>query len=124
MPKAPRPDEDEPVPVRFLPEFDSLLIAYAEHTGFIAKEHRPHVASKNLFVPATFLVDGIMAGIWRVERKRKSAALVVQPFVPIAKTTRAELEAEGDALLRFVEPDAEAFSVVCRRNHSHGPKSA
>ena len=125
LPKAPRPDQDEPVPVRFLPEFDSVLLAYAERTRVIAKDHRPHVASKNLFVPATFLVDGMAAGIWRVERKRKSAALVVQPFVPIAKNTRAELEAEGDTLLRFMEPDADAFSVVWpSKTLARPPKSA
>jgi DNA glycosylase AlkZ-like len=112
LPMAPRPGDDEPAPVRFLPEFDSVLLAYADRTRVIAKEHRPHIASKNLFVPATFLVDGMASGTWRVERKRKSAALVFQPFVPIGKTARAELEEEGEALLRFMEPDAVAFSVV------------
>jgi hypothetical protein len=112
LPKAPRPEEDEAAPVRFLPEFDNLLLAYADRTRFIAKEHRPRVASRNLFVPATFLVDGAIRGTWRVERKRKSATLQLEPFVPLAKATRAELVKEGESLLRFVEPDAEAFAVV------------
>ena len=112
LPKAPRPNEDEPAPVRFLPEFDNLLLAYADRTRFIAKEHRPHIASRNLFVPATFLVDGAIAGTWRVERKRKSATLELKPFVALTKAVRRELAEEGDSLLRFMEPDAETFAVV------------
>lgn len=112
LPKAPRPGEDEPAPVRFLPEFDNLLLAYADRTRFIAKEHRPHIASRNLFVPATFLVDGVIAGTWRVERKRKSATLELKPFVAPSKAVRRELAEEGDSLLRFMEPDAKTFAVV------------
>jgi winged helix DNA-binding protein len=112
LPKGPRPGEDEPAPLRFLPEFDNVLLAYADRTRVIAKEHRPHVASRNLFVPATFLVDGMAAGTWRVDRKRKSAALALQPFGSLGKSTRTAVEEEGEALLRFMEPDAEAISVV------------
>jgi hypothetical protein len=112
LPKAPRPGEDEVAPVRFLPEFDNLLLAYADRTRFVAKEHRPRVASRNLFVPATFLVDGAVRGTWRVERKRKSASLVLEPFVPLARTIRRELAEEGESLLRFLEPDAETLAVV------------
>jgi hypothetical protein len=111
LPKAPHPPEDEPVPVRFLPEFDNVLLAYADRTRLIAKAHRPHIASRNLFVPATFLVDGMVAGTWRAERKRNSATLVLQPFVPLTKATKGDLEEEGETLLRFVEPDAQTFSI-------------
>ena len=112
LPKAPRPDEDEAAPVRFLPEFDNLLLAYADRTRFIAKEHRPHIASRNLFVPATFLVDGVIRGTWKVERKRKAATLVLEPFEPLAKATRRDLVEEGESLLRFLEPAADAFAVA------------
>jgi hypothetical protein len=112
LPKAPRPGEDEVAPVRFLPEFDNLLLAYADRTRIIAKDHRPYVASRNLFVPATFLVDGMASGTWRVERKRKSATLVLQPFVALAKTTRGKLAEEAESLIRFMEPDAETFAVA------------
>ncbi len=112
LPKAPRPSEDEPAPAKFLPEFDSLLLAFSDRTRIVAKEHRPHLATKNLFVPATFLVDGLISGTWRVERKKKIAALVLQPFVALTKGTRNELSEEGEALLRFMEPDAQTFSVI------------
>ena len=101
----------EPAPVRFLPEFDNLVLSHDDRTRVMADEHRPRVVSKNLQVSATFLVDGFVAGTWKVERKKKTAALVLDPFGPLAKKTLAALEKEGDALLRFLEEDAEVREV-------------
>jgi len=67
--------------------------------------------TKNLQVRATFLVDGFVAGTWKTERKKKTAALLIEPFGKIAKETRKALEREGDALLRFLEEDAEVRDV-------------
>lgn len=111
LPDAPRPDEDTPAPVRFLPEFDNLVLAHDDRTRVIADEHRPKVTLKNLQVRATFLVDGIAAGTWKVERKKKTATLVLEPFGNLPKKTLAELEREGQALLRFVEEDAHETGV-------------
>jgi len=111
LPDAPRPEEDVPAPVRFLPEFDNLVLSHVDRTRVIADEHRPRVVLKNLQVRATFLVDGFVAGAWKVERKKKSAVLVLEPFGKLAKKALADLEREGDALLRFVEEDAEVRAV-------------
>ena len=113
LPEAPRPGEDTPAPVRFLPEFDNLVLAHDDRTRVIADEHRPKVVLKNLQVRATFLVDGFVAGAWKVERKKKAATLILEPFGKLAKKITAELEREGEALIRFLEPDAE-FSVATR----------
>ncbi|MEA2559901.1 MAG: hypothetical protein QOH06_1405 [Acidobacteriota bacterium] len=111
LPEAPRPDEETPAPVRFLPEFDNLVLAHDDRTRVIADEHRPKVTLKNLQVRATFLADGFVAGTWKVERKKKAATLVLEPFGKLAKKTLVELEREGEALLRFVEEDAPETSV-------------
>ncbi len=111
LPGAPRPDEDAPAPVRFLPEFDNLLLSHDDRTRVIADAHRSRVISKNLQVRATFLVDGFVAGAWKVERRKAAATLVLEPFGKLAKPALAELEEEGDALLRFVEEDATARGV-------------
>jgi hypothetical protein len=60
---------------------------------------------------ATYLVDGFVAGAWRIDRARASAALVLAPFESHARQARAELIDEGKALLRFVEADARTFEV-------------
>ena len=111
LPDAPRPGDDAAAPVRFLPEFDTLMLAHADRSRFIADAHRPKLTSKNLQVAAVFLVDGMAAGTWKVERKRKTATLVLQSFAPLPKKAVVSLEAEGNALLRFVEEDAETRAV-------------
>ena len=111
VPKAPVPGEDGAAPVRFLPEFDSVLLAFADRSRIIADEHRPAIATKNLLVPATFLVDGFVAGTWKIERKSKTATLSIKPFGSLPKRVRRDLEDEGERLLRFAEDDAGAFIV-------------
>jgi hypothetical protein len=111
LPKAPRPDEREDAPVRFLPEFDSLLLAFADRTRVIADEHRPLIYTKNLLVPATFLVDGVAAGTWKIERNKKLARLILKPFDVLPKRAKADLAREGESLAQFVEADAPAVSV-------------
>ncbi|MCP3140905.1 winged helix DNA-binding domain-containing protein [Pyxidicoccus xibeiensis] len=111
LPKAPRPPEDTPAPVRFLPEFDSLILGHEDRTRLVADEYRSRLITKNLRIPATFLVDGLVTGTWKVERKKATATLVVEPFAPLGKKLRDALVGEGEGLLRFAEPDARAFEV-------------
>jgi len=106
LPDAPRPPEDTPAPVRFVPEFDNLVLSHDDRTRIVAEAHRPRVTLKNLQVRATFLVDGVVAGTWASERKRKAAVLVIEPFAAVPKRVRAALEQEGETLLAFLDEDA------------------
>jgi hypothetical protein len=115
LPDAPRPDEESAAPVRFLPEYDNLLLAHADRARIIADEHRPRVVTKNLRVLATFLVDGVVAGTWSIERKKKLATLTLEPFAKLAKRDRDALVNEGERLLRFAEADAPAFAVTVQQ---------
>ena len=112
LPDAPRPGGDVEAPVRLLPEFDNLVLAHDDRTRVVADAHRSRIVSKNLQVAATFLVDGTVAGTWTVARARGAATLALRPFATLAPTARRALEAEGEALARFVEPDAKAHAVV------------
>jgi hypothetical protein len=78
----------------------------------IADAHRPAIATANLRLPGTFLVDGFVAGLWVATRKKGAAALELRPLAAIGKAARTALEAEGESLLRFIEPDAVTFTVT------------
>ena len=112
LPEAPRPDEETPVPVRFLPEHDNLVPGHHDRRRIVADEHRPRLVTKNLQIPATFLVDGFVAGTFRVERRKKTATMTLAPFGKLLKRDLRALETEGDLLLQFAEADATIREVV------------
>ena len=111
LPDAPRPGGDVEAPVRFLPDFDNLVLGHDDRTRVVADAHRARIVSRNLQVAATVLVDGMVAATWTIEKARGMATLVVRPFARIAKAHARVLDAEGESLLRFVEPDAKAHAV-------------
>ena len=108
---APRPGGETPAPVRFLPEFDSLVLAHADRSRLIADEHRRHLTTKNLRVNATVLYDGDVCATWTVRRSARLARLEVTQFAQLEPGAWAQIEAEGLALLEANEP-AGAFEVV------------
>ncbi len=60
VPDAPWPDPDTPVPPRFLPEYDNVLLAHADRSRIV-----PHqVELPRGGVRGTVLVDGFVAGAW------------------------------------------------------------
>jgi hypothetical protein len=111
LPDAPRPDPDTPAPVRFLPDFDNLVLAHADRARLLDDAHRPLVTTRNLRVRATFLVDGRVRGTWEIVRKRKVATLRLTRFGKLTKRVVTELTREGERLLRFVEDDATTYEV-------------
>ncbi|MDB4881822.1 MAG: hypothetical protein JWL95_588 [Gemmatimonadetes bacterium] len=110
IPDAPRPDPDTPAPVRFLPEYDNLIVAYADRTRVISDGDRKRIAAPNGLL-ATLLVDGVVAGRWRIVRERGSASLEIVPFTRIAKPDRLALSEEGMRLLAFADSDGARHDV-------------
>ncbi|HVD31923.1 MAG TPA: winged helix DNA-binding domain-containing protein [Methylomirabilota bacterium] len=111
LPRAPRPDADVAVPVRFLPRYDELLISYQHRDRVIAPAHRSAVYSKNAIVEAVVTVDGFAAGTWSLVRAKNEAVLRVAAFARLVPAKRVAIEAEGDALLGFLAPDAPTVGV-------------
>ncbi|MGW3387144.1 winged helix DNA-binding domain-containing protein [Streptomyces cinereoruber] len=101
VPDAPLPDPDLSVPVRYLPEFDNVLLSHADRGRILTEEQRRLVFTRNGLIRATFLVDGFVRGIWRIEQRRKTAVLVLEPFAPLTGEERDALVQEGEELLAF-----------------------
>jgi len=94
VPRAPLPPADSPAPVRFLPRFDNLVLSHADRTRVVSDEHRRAVIHGGGMVEATFLVDGFVAGLWRVEKER----VRVEPFAPLPRVWRREVADEAARL--------------------------
>ncbi|OKJ94677.1 hypothetical protein AMK26_33340 [Streptomyces sp. CB03234] len=110
LPDAPRPDAGAPAPVRFLPEYDNLLLSHADRSRVIAQEHRKLVYTGNGMKP-TFLVDGFVAGTWKIDQKRSAATLALTPFARLTAQQKAELAEEGERLLSFTAPDSQSRDI-------------
>jgi hypothetical protein len=111
---APLPDADTPAPVRYLPKWDSTLLAYAppERVRILSETHRRTVIAKNGDVAQTILLDGIVAGTWALAAKPAVATITVTPFGRVSKGDRTALTDEGERLARFIAPAAKAHRVV------------
>lgn len=68
--------------------------------------------TRNGIIRSTFLVDGFVHGLWRIERERDAARLVVEPWSPLGRTARTELKAEGARLLSFAAADCARTEVT------------
>ncbi|WP_228558476.1 winged helix DNA-binding domain-containing protein [Myxococcus sp. AB056] len=115
IPNARRPDPDTPAPVRFLSEFDSVLLAHADRTRIISDAARKRVFTLNGIVRATLLVDGFVRGTWRIERARGTATLCITPFARLSREDRAALSDEGGRLLAFAAADDQHADIRFER---------
>lgn len=108
---APRPSGDTPAPPRLVPDFDAVTQGHQDRARILPAEHAPRIASKNLQVPPMLLVDGFVAGTWKLEARRKTATVTVTAFETLRAVDRKAVEAEALGLARTFEPDAEAVVV-------------
>ncbi len=104
LPDSPRPAPEVAAPVRFLAEFDNMLLSYADRTRIITEENRKKIFTVNGLVPGTFLLDGFAAGTWKVAATRHAATLTLRPFGKLSKKDSSALQREGLALLAFAAP--------------------
>ena len=102
LPRAPLPPVETPAPARLLPRFDNLVLSHEDRRRVLSDEHRAAVIEGGE-VRATFLVDGVVAGIWSIQDGR----VRLEPFAPLRPIARRELEDEAARLAAFV--------------HAHGP---
>ncbi len=115
LPGAALPDEDTPAPVRLLPWFDGVLMAFApaRRSRVLADEHRDAVYSRaNLQVRPTFLVDGRIAGTWALQVTARESVLTLAPFARQPRRTAAELAEEAELLVRLLAPASKAHHVA------------
>ena len=100
LPDAPRPDPDVPAPPRFLPEYDNLLLSYAERSRVIPHRRPVPLPPGHGGCGGTLLVDGRWQGDWKISR----GVLEIEPFISLGPADRDAIVAEAERLLGFAAP--------------------
>lgn len=96
-PRAPLPDPRTPAPPRLLPLFDNTILSHADRTRVISDEHR-RIVIRGGMVDAAFLVDGFVAGVWRL----RNGSFELEPFGRLSRRVERALRREGAAVEEFV----------------------
>ena len=112
LPDGPRPDPEVPAPVRFLYDFENMLLSYADRSRVIVPERVQRIVVRQNESISTFLLDGFVAGTWQIERDRGRANLLVRPLVSLSKRDTSELLEEGAGLIDFAAGDSAVRDVV------------
>jgi hypothetical protein len=107
---APRPEAAVPAPVRLLPKWDNLLLAYDRRERVLPEAIRKTVIRKNGDVLPTFLVDGVVAGAWDAPLKGR-AVILLTSFTALSVKNRKALEREASSLLAWLRPDSGSHEV-------------
>jgi len=104
-PGAPLPDPETPAPVRFLPDYDNVLLGHADRSRIFPEG----ASAKDVIGKPTVLVDGFVAAFWKLERK---AELVIRPLRNFSVSERREVVAEAELMLaELLAPGAPARPV-------------
>ena len=111
LPDAPRPTGRTRAPARFLPEFDNILLSHARRDRILPEGTMSMLSLGNGLRPA-FLVNGFVAGTWKLHATRRSTTLEAKPFEHLSVGARRELEDEGARLLAFAARGAEQTTFV------------
>jgi hypothetical protein len=98
VPRAQLPDPDTPAPVRFLPEYDNVVIGHQDRTRIIP-EGIPRWSEVGW---GSVLVDGMGAARWRLFEAKTDAALRVEPFRRLTAREQTEVREEAAALAAFL----------------------
>lgn len=112
MPDAPRPGTDTPAPPRFLPEYDNVLLSHTDRSRIVPGNRAIPLPPGNGGTRGTFLVDGMLAGTWRITRSGGKATLRISPFAPLTGPDVGAVTDEAVRLLAFAAPGSTPDVVL------------
>lgn len=109
LPEAARPDPDTPAPPRFLPVYENAVLGYANRDRILRGGPKtPPPQNVNV---RGFLIDGFVAGFWKIAEEKKRATLMLEPFKPLSKKDERALSKEGERLLAFAAGEAADHEI-------------
>lgn len=113
---GPMPDADTPAPVRLLPRYDNVLLSHKDRRRFIDEDFTAMTAIgyDQVGFAGSVLVDGVLAGLWRIDEPKGRAKSPAGPVMMTVTTPRPltgrqadDVGAEAERLLAFAAPNAD-----------------
>ena len=111
VPQARRPNPGTLAPARLIAPFDNLVLGHANRTRIISDETRKRLFTVNGVFPGFLLVDGFVAGTWRLDRRKDGTTLHMEPDRALRTSERDELAEEGLRLLAFATPEGTKHDI-------------
>ena len=91
---------DVPAPIRFLPQYDNVFLSHDDRSRINGEL----AWGIDFGWKGPILIDGGIAGAWRIRRSGKTASMTIEVGRKLAPDERHELEAEGERLAAFLDP--------------------
>jgi winged helix DNA-binding protein len=107
VPDAPLPDPSMPAPVRYLSEYDNVLLGHKDRSRIVSPDVRPWTEAGW----GSVLVDGFGSARWKVEREKEKAVLRIEAFRRLSRAEKASVAEEGERLLSFIAGDARSRDI-------------
>jgi hypothetical protein len=105
LPRAPRPPADVEAPVRFLPDYDNILLAHADRTRVMPRGHHMGLFNSAGVMQGSVLVDGFVRAMWHPTTSRGTTTVLVTAFgEALTRRDARAVEAEAQLLLEFLAP--------------------
>jgi hypothetical protein len=97
MRKAPSPP-----PVRLLPAFDVFVVGNRPKEALVEKRFEARVFRQAGWISAVVLIGGMVAGVWRHEKRGRTVEVTVEPFGKLSAARKKAIAEEADRLGRFL----------------------
>jgi hypothetical protein len=114
LPDAPRPHAELPAPVRFLADFDNVLLAHQDRSRFVDDASRKRLAYREGPYPSALLVDGRLTGAWYAREAGDRVVARVDVARPLRTDEEEAVRDEAERMLRFNHPKAVERHVEVR----------
>ncbi len=102
VPDGALPDPATPVPARFLPDFDNVLLGHEDRSRIFSDG----INVSRVIGRPTVLLDGFVAATWRLVRTAGSATLEIRTLRALTDAEVTEVAAERAGLLALLAPEA------------------
>jgi hypothetical protein len=112
LPDAPRPPADTPAPPRLTGPYDNVMLSHADASRILPPEHRPRAMTHNGIIAGLVLLDGFVAGNWRIKATKKQATVTLVMYGSYTKRDAAALRREAERLLDVAAPDTAERDVA------------